>query len=89
MPIAHVSLPVSSIPTATTFYLAALKPLGYSVYLQLENAVGLKLKFDGPDFWIHKCPKGNGGEALRDVGVHVALKGNSRRAVREFHAAAL
>ncbi|CZR53022.1 uncharacterized protein PAC_02900 [Phialocephala subalpina] len=86
MPIAHISLPVSSLPGATTFYLAALKPLGYDIFMKLENTVGLTIKYDGPDFWLHQCPSSQDKETQK---THIAFKGNSQNAVRDFYQAAL
>lgn len=89
MPIAHVSLPVSSLSAATAFYLSALKPLGYDVFMKLEHTVGLSIKYDGPDFWLHQCPDPKQEKGLERTGMHVAFKAGSRKAVEEFHAAAL
>jgi len=87
MPIAHVSLPVSSLEDSTAFYLALLKPLGYDVFMKLEHVVGLTIKYAGPDFWLHECP-----EEKEKVGVsktHVAFAAPSKKAVHDFHAAGL
>ncbi|KUJ18323.1 uncharacterized protein LY89DRAFT_781393 [Mollisia scopiformis] len=87
MPLAHVSLPVTSLPASTAFYLSALNPLGYDVFMNLERAVGMTVKYDGPDFWLHQCPEMKDGE--KGNGMHVAFKGSSKRVVREFYEAAL
>ncbi|KAH9213422.1 Glyoxalase/Bleomycin resistance protein/Dihydroxybiphenyl dioxygenase [Leptodontidium sp. 2 PMI_412] len=89
MPILHVSLPVTSLPDSTGFYLAALKPLGYVLFLELDNQVGLKLKYGGPDFWLHKHPTAKDGQVVKGAGVHVAFTGSSRGAVKAFYEAAL
>ncbi|TVY83584.1 hypothetical protein LSUE1_G001230 [Lachnellula suecica] len=86
MPIAHAPLPASSLEDSTAFYLTALAPLGYSTFMQLGNTTGLNAEYDGPDFWLHKCPK---SDAAKPWKTHVAFKGKSKKAVREFHAAAL
>ncbi|CZT41237.1 uncharacterized protein RSE6_00958 [Rhynchosporium secalis] len=89
MPIAHVSLPSSSLLEATAFYLAALKPLGYELFLALENQVGLKLKYGGPDFCLHTAPTDQKGNVIKSAGLHVAFTGGSQKAVREWWEAAL
>lgn len=53
MPLAHISLPVSSLPLSTNFYLNVLKPLGYGIFMELEDSVGFSPKYDAPDFWLH------------------------------------
>jgi catechol 2,3-dioxygenase-like lactoylglutathione lyase family enzyme len=89
MPIAHVSLPVASLEASTAFYLSALAPLGYSKFMQLSNTVGLNAKFDGPDFWLSKCPEADTTVPVSVSKTHVAFRGNSKKAVRDFYAAAL
>jgi hypothetical protein len=88
MPIAHISIPVSSLSSSTTFYLSALKPLGYDIFMKVENAVGLTIKYDGPDFWLHQCPDLKNGEKGVSK-THVAFKASSKRVVGEFWEAAL
>lgn len=87
MPLAHISLPVSSLEDSTAFYLALLKPLGYDVFMKLEQTVGLTIKYAGPDFWLHKCPeeKEKGGVSK----THVAFAAPNKKAVHDFHAAGL
>jgi hypothetical protein len=87
MPIAHISIPVSSLPASTAFYLSALAPLDYSTYLQLENTAGFNAKYDGPDLWLSKCPESTYSAEKQKV--HVAFKGKSKKAVKEFYQAAL
>ena len=90
MPIAHISLPVSSIPNSTEFYLAALKPLNYSIFLKLDVTVGFAPKYDGPDFWIHQCPEEQAKEKKGQVQkTHVAFKGTSHAQVKAFYETAL
>lgn len=50
MPLAHISLPVSSLPESTAFYTSLLKPLGYEVSLSFDGAVGFAPRFGAPDF---------------------------------------
>jgi predicted lactoylglutathione lyase len=78
----HVSIHVGDFEVAKTFYLAALKPLGYSVVMELPEWKVIGLGAGGKaDFWI-----------LADgtsKGVHIALKAESRKVVDDFYAAAL
>jgi catechol 2,3-dioxygenase-like lactoylglutathione lyase family enzyme len=83
MPVAHVSLPVSSLEESTAFYTTLLKPLGYDIFNKYEKTVGFTIKYAGPDFWLHKVEK-------KDVSkTHVAFVGSSKKAVQAFHAAGL
>lgn len=87
MPISHVSLPVSSLPTATAFYVAVLKPLNYDVFMKLDATVGFAPKYGGPDFWIHRCPEEKGQKEVQKT--HVAFVGKTRAQVRKFYETAL
>lgn len=92
MTIAHISLPVSSLSDATAFYLEALKPLGYGIFMKLDHCVGLGVKYEAPDFWLHRCPDLKGGmekEKGERIEMHVAFKAPSRGAVEGFWGAAL
>jgi catechol 2,3-dioxygenase-like lactoylglutathione lyase family enzyme len=93
MPLAHISLPVSNLETALAFYLSALAPLGYKVFMKGDNYAGLAIQ--GPDFWLHSAP---GGEKQADTDssqeqgssrMHIAFEGNSHSAVKKFYEAAL
>lgn len=88
MPLAHVSIAVSSLDSALEFYQAALKPLNYGIFMKLENTVGMTVKYDGPDFWMHSCPEMKAEEKGKGR-THVAFKASSRRAVHNFYEAAL
>ena len=41
MPVSHLGLTVSHIPTATSFYLQALQPLGYHFIGESGDSIGL------------------------------------------------
>jgi catechol 2,3-dioxygenase-like lactoylglutathione lyase family enzyme len=76
----HISLAVSDFDKAKKFYSAALAPLGYKVLMEFEGACGLGA--DGKaDLWI--------GPGEKRVPMHIAFVAKSRKAVDEFHAAAL
>jgi len=77
--IAHTSLNVSDYQKSKAFYLAALKPLGYSNNMEYGEAAGFN---DGTntDFWIAKAPVAKG---------HVAFSAKSEEEVQAFYKAAL
>jgi len=50
MPVAHLGLTVSNIANATSFYQAALQPLGYKYVGQKGDSVGLGV--DDADFFL-------------------------------------
>ena len=50
MPLSHISLTVSHLPTSCSFFLTALQPLGYHYIGQRENSVGFGI--DEPEFFI-------------------------------------
>lgn len=41
MPVSHIALTVSHIPSATSFYLSALQPLGYRYIGEQGDSIGL------------------------------------------------
>jgi catechol 2,3-dioxygenase-like lactoylglutathione lyase family enzyme len=85
----HIGFPVSDYERAKAFYAAALAPLGYTLVMEVDDAVnpsghpaagfGANGK---PDFWI-------GGEGGIDKPLHVAIAAENRAAVDAFHRAAL
>jgi catechol 2,3-dioxygenase-like lactoylglutathione lyase family enzyme len=91
MPLAHVSLPVSSLSASTAFYTTLLAPLGYGIYLSLEETVGMGPKYGAPDFWLHHCPTQKEGEKAGG-GVsktHVCFNASSQKQVKAFYEAGL
>lgn len=56
MPVSHLGLTVSRIPWATSFYLAALEPLGYHYIGQQGDAIGFGVT--DADFFL--CQAQNG-----------------------------
>ena len=77
----HIVLEVSDIKKAKEFYLAALKPLGYEIYMELENGVGFAVN-GKPDFWLR--------EGIQTVPeMHIAFRAESRALVNEFYKAAI
>jgi catechol 2,3-dioxygenase-like lactoylglutathione lyase family enzyme len=78
--IAHVSINVSNYQNSKKFYLAALKPLGYSNSMEFGTSGGFN---DGKntDFWIHEKP-------VTDKN-HVAFEAVNRALVDQCYAAAM
>ena len=89
MPISHVSLPVADLDASLAFYLDALKPLGYGVFMKIEQTAGLAVKYSGPDFWLHRCPDSDEKDEEKISKTHVAFQGSSHKMVDAFYAAAL
>lgn len=87
MPISHVSLPVTDLKASKAFYLATLSPLGYSVFGEYGNAIGLSPPRAGPDFWMHLCPERKAGTEVQKT--HVAFYASSKHKVHAFYDAAL
>jgi catechol 2,3-dioxygenase-like lactoylglutathione lyase family enzyme len=85
----HIGFPVLDYPRSKTFYLAALKPLGYELVMEVTpEMTGTGDSHGGfgadgkPDFWIGT------GQALKGR-LHVAFAARSRAEVDAFHKAAL
>jgi catechol 2,3-dioxygenase-like lactoylglutathione lyase family enzyme len=87
MPLAHISLPVSSMEESTAFYTALLGPLNYAIFMKLEQTVGFTIKYAGPDFWLHKCPEETEKKGVSKT--HVAFAAPNKKAVNDFYAAGL
>jgi len=82
MPVSHLGLTVSHIPSATSFYLAALQPLGYRFIGHQGNSIGLGVI--SADFFLTQSPTGS-----RISPNHIAFLAEDRNLVRECYAAAL
>lgn len=50
MPVSHIGLTVSHLPTSCSFFLAALTPLGYRYIGQFDGQIGFGV--DEPEFFI-------------------------------------
>jgi len=70
MPVHHVSINVSDINKAREFYVAALKPLGYKIVMNLGDQVLGFGGLCGPDFWLVSldAPHADGSEARHGNG---------------------
>ncbi|MCJ1301974.1 hypothetical protein MMC08_004775 [Hypocenomyce scalaris] len=82
MPVSHIGLTVSHLPTSCSFFLAALSPLGYRYIGQNDNQIGFGIA--EADFFISQETPGNEAGAA-----HVAFSAPSRTAVDAFFTAAL
>jgi catechol 2,3-dioxygenase-like lactoylglutathione lyase family enzyme len=79
--IEHVSLRCSDSKASRRFYERVLKPLGYVCDMKYGDSFGFKDEAGRHDFWV----------TLGEVGTptHLAFHGGSRKAIDDFHAAAL
>ena len=88
----HISFGVSDVERSASFYDAALAPLGYvRVWEDIEpgaadQAVGYGIPGGGDKFAIKLRPE---GQRPPGPGFHLAFAAASRRAVADFHTAAL
>ncbi|KAI9735916.1 MAG: hypothetical protein M1834_001382 [Cirrosporium novae-zelandiae] len=82
MPVSHVGLTVSHLPTSCSFFLAALQPLGFRYIGQQGNQIGFGV--DHPEFFI--CQETPGTKA---GAAHIAFPARSKAAVNNFFTSAL
>ncbi len=70
MPVHHVSINVSDINKAREFYVAALKPLGYKIVMNLGDQVLGFGGLCGPEFWLVSldAPHADGSEVRHGNG---------------------
>ncbi len=79
--LAHIGFYVNDIEKAKTFYIAALKPLGYELLREFPEWSVIGFGAGGnADLWISQR------EATHNV--HIALNAESKQAVEQFYAAA-
>jgi catechol 2,3-dioxygenase-like lactoylglutathione lyase family enzyme len=78
----HLEISVSNLPASTTFYTAALTPLGYRHFVDREALCGFGTSETAPDFWVRT---GGPSKPLP----HVAFNCVSRELVRRCHEAAV
>jgi catechol 2,3-dioxygenase-like lactoylglutathione lyase family enzyme len=78
--IAHISLNVSDVKKSKEFYLKTLEPLGYTLSMEFEDAVGF-MQGGNTDFWISKVEK--------PQKAHVAFLSERREDVGKFYDAAI
>jgi catechol 2,3-dioxygenase-like lactoylglutathione lyase family enzyme len=72
MPISHIGLNVRDMDEATSFYSAALKPLGYKMRMEFVDGEvrGFGASACGPDFWLAgpNAPGADGSETRHQRG---------------------
>jgi catechol 2,3-dioxygenase-like lactoylglutathione lyase family enzyme len=81
----HISLGVKDVARTKKFYNAALKPLGYT--LKSDGEASLGYGKDSVGLWISKSERPV--PADEQSGLHVCFEAPSRKAVDDFHKAAL
>jgi catechol 2,3-dioxygenase-like lactoylglutathione lyase family enzyme len=81
----HVSIGARDLPAIKRFYDAALKPLGYVCLSESEESLGYGKTAVG--FWINRAAHPVTPD--KASGLHFCLDAPSRKAVDQFHAAAL
>lgn len=81
----HVSIGVKDIAAARRFYDAALATLGFRVLHKSAGAVGYGAA--KAQFWVSAAPHPVAPDA--QSGLHICFDAPTRKAVDEFHAAAL
>ena len=78
----HIGVSVSALEKTKEFYLAALKPLGYTLFMEGEKYLGLAV--DGkPDLWFHPTTVSINSHT------HIALRVENRELVDKFYEAAI
>ncbi|KAL8774959.1 MAG: hypothetical protein Q9209_000438 [Squamulea sp. 1 TL-2023] len=82
MPVSHIGLTVSHLPTSCSFFLAALAPLGYRYIGQSGNQIGFGIH--DTEFFISQET-----ESIKATSAHVAFLAPSRSVVDKFFIAAL
>ncbi|KAL4866645.1 hypothetical protein BDV12DRAFT_131617 [Aspergillus spectabilis] len=85
MPLSHLTLTVSHLPTSTSFFLSCLQPLGYKFIGRHDDYIGFGQNSNEPaDFWITEQKPGfPAGSA------HIAFPAPSKDAVHSFFISAL
>ncbi|KAB8236770.1 VOC family protein [Aspergillus alliaceus] len=85
MPVSHLTLTVSHLPTSTSFFLSCLQPLGYHFIGRHDDYIGFGQNPGEPaDFWITEQKPGVPAGAA-----HVAFPAPSKDAVGSFFIHAL
>lgn len=77
----HIGIDVSDIKKSKEFYSAALKPLGYEIFMEWEKWVGFAVN-GKPDFWL------SAGTQVTPA-VHIAFRAENRALVNKFYQEAI
>ena len=81
----HVSIGVKDLAAAKRFYDKTLAPLGIKCLMEGDAYLGYGA--DGPEFWV--LPVKRPVKADDESGLHFCLHAGTRKAVNEFHDAAV
>jgi catechol 2,3-dioxygenase-like lactoylglutathione lyase family enzyme len=80
--IEHISIPVRNYEKSKTFYTKALAPLGYQLEREFEPEAAGFSEGESTSVWIAVKEK-------KITPIHVALRGENKEAVQQFHAEGL
>ncbi|KAH8929074.1 Glyoxalase/Bleomycin resistance protein/Dihydroxybiphenyl dioxygenase [Atractiella rhizophila] len=84
MPLDHILIYVKNLAASEKFYLEALAPIGYKLYLRLDEMKRVGLAAHGvADFWLAE------DASKVSAGAHYAFRGQDKSAVDAFHSAAV
>jgi catechol 2,3-dioxygenase-like lactoylglutathione lyase family enzyme len=81
----HVSIGVSNLDTATTFYASILSVLGFQKLMESPGTVGFGKKY--PEFWLNFRQELAAPNA--DNGCHICFRAPSQEIVNKFYALSL
>ncbi|MEJ0076112.1 MAG: VOC family protein [Alphaproteobacteria bacterium] len=81
----HISIAVSDLSRATSFYEAVLRTIGYELLVVRGSTVGFGKRY--PEFWLNARPDMDPLPA--NNGSHICLRVRSTDLVDAFHAAAI
>ncbi|KAJ5937418.1 hypothetical protein N7454_004718 [Penicillium verhagenii] len=85
MPVSHLTLTVSHLPTSTSFFLSCLQPLGYQFIGRHDDYIGFgQTQGEPADFWVTERKPGGAPSA-----VHVAFPAPDKDSVNVFFISAL
>jgi catechol 2,3-dioxygenase-like lactoylglutathione lyase family enzyme len=82
----HVSIGVTDLAKAASFYDAVLGALGYVRFMEKPGTMSWWPEGGGPAFWVNLR---DSLTVVPDDGRHVAFQAHSQAAVDAFHAAAI
>jgi predicted lactoylglutathione lyase len=77
----HIGIHVKDLAASVRFYEAVLEPLGFVLCSRDDTSAGFGPK-DAPALWLY-------GSQAKGARTHVAFSAGSRKAVDQFHAAAV
>jgi catechol 2,3-dioxygenase-like lactoylglutathione lyase family enzyme len=81
----HISIGVSDLDTAATFYESILSVLGFQKLVERPGTVGFGKKY--PEFWLNLRP--DLAASKQDNGCHICLRAPSQEIVDAFYSISL